>query len=609
MPLPEPKRSVASHKIVATGPEKSGKQAIFDIATEIIEENQTELLRLIERHRHLLQQNQWVHFLSLLNYHLPAVTFHDKVDMGELPELMEMAPILLRGPLFHFICFDLTQDMTEPVETTVNVGTHQSTCYTSCQSVKQFVCQAVEILTAVNLPWGHVPRSTSREHHTTAIVGVHSGDSRQVLTELPRVDADLKKHVESSGATRAVRFCHHQENRMIFSLNLFQPHNKTRVKDVLRQVMAKHTTDSLQVETSAYNLLSLLYFRGGVLNLSECKYVARLCGVRMCDLTSLLKAIHDRLGLILYFHQVPKMKNLVVCGSDCLIGPLESFTAVALSGTSKCPQIPSIVRKTGEISLSLIDDMKSREEPGDKVTISCLLELLKYYKFLSETEDTDGTMVYFMPCLLQPDPLLGNKCSEEQIASLLFCFKCEHSPHLLFTALMAQLARNWKFAHGTRYKNCITFIVNNTSLTKITLKDKGDHFELSAGIGLPQEYSHIRQEVQRALHYIKIQYTHLSSVVCRVGFYCPHSVQSRLPHCAFVSVVNGEGFLQCHARRCQKGRVPLSKKMKIWFSGEKVSVKAKLVHTMQKGLCTWLDVCVVIVREDAAYINVELIME
>ena len=582
IPLPEPKQSITSHNIVATGPEKSGRQAILNIVDDIVEENVSEEINLIQKYRHFLKQNQWAHFLSLLNYHLPAVRFRNAVNMGEVPEVMEMAPVLLRGSFFHFICFDLTQDMTKPVETTVNVGKHQSTRYTSWQSVKQYVHRTVETLTATNLPLSHSFKQAFRQRRTIAIVGIHSGENWQVSTKLERVDADLRKMIESSGITKAVRYCH-QENRMIFSLDLFRSQDKTHVKDELKQVMDRKMMDYLELDRNAYNLISLLHFRGGVLNLSECKYVARLCGVRESDLTTLLKKIHDKLGLILHFQQVPKMKNLVICESNYLIDPLESFCAIALSGTSKCPQDPSAIRKTGEISLSLIDDIKSREEPGDKVTVSCLLELLKYYKFLSEAEGADGTMVYFMPCLIQPHPLLGSKCNEEQIASLLFCFKSEHSPHLLFTALMAQLARNWKLARDTRYNNCVTFIVNNYSLTKITLKDKGDYFELSAGIGLPdQEYSHIRQEVQRALHLIKIRYTHLSSVVCRVGFYCPHSVQSRSPHGALVDVVNDEGFLQCLARRCRKGRnrTPLSEKMKIWFSGEKVRI---IVHTCTKG--------------------------
>ena len=586
MPLPEPKKNINSHNIVATGPEKSGRQGLLDIANHIIKENTSEEIMLIQQYRHFLQKNQWVQFLNLLSYQLPAVQFQNTVDMGELPEVMEMAPILLRGSFFHFICFDLTQDMTKPVKTTVNVGKHQSP-YTSWQSVKQFVCQTVEALTAINLPWSHSPKQPSREHCTTAIVGVHSGENRLVSAKLPRVDADLRKIIESNGTTKAVHYCHQQQNRMIFTLDLFRSNDETCVKDVLKQVMDRSMMNCLQLDRTVYNLLFLLHFRGGVLNLSECKYVARLCGVRESNLTTLLKKIHDKLGLILHFQQVPKMKNLVICGSNYLIGPLESFTAVALSGTSKCPQDPSTVRKTGEISLSLIDDITSHEEPDDMVTVSCLLELLKYYKFLSEAEGADGTLVYFMPCLLQPHPSLGSEYNEEQTALLLFCFKSEHSLHLLFTALMAQLARNWKLASGTRYKNCITFIVNNTSLTKITLKEKGAHFELSAGIGLPQEYCHIRQEVQRALHLIKIRYTHLSSVVSHVGFYCPRSVQSRSPHCALVKVVNGEGFLQCHAQYCQKGRVPLTNEMKFWFSGEKVRIILTLCVHANYALCIW----------------------
>lgn len=180
VPLPEPKRSITSHNIVATGPEKSGRQAILDIVNDIVKENISERSKLIQKYIHFLQQNQWVHFLSLLDYHLPALRFQNTVDMGELPELMEMAPILLRGPFFHFICFDLTQDMTKPVETTVNVGKHQSTFYTSWQSVKQFVCRTIETLTAINLLWSQSSKQPSRERRITAIIGVHSGENRRV---------------------------------------------------------------------------------------------------------------------------------------------------------------------------------------------------------------------------------------------------------------------------------------------------------------------------------------------------------------------------------------------------------------------------------------------
>ena len=178
---------------------------------------------------------------------------------------------------------------------------------------------------------------------------------------------------------------------MIFFLDLLHSHDKTHLRDELKQIMDRKIIDCLKLDRNAYNnLITLLHLKGDVLNISECKYVARLCGVQESDLTTLLKKIHDKLGLILHFHQVRKMKNLVICESNYLIDPLESLTAISLSGTPKCPQDRSTLCKTGEISLSLIDDIKSCEEHDDKVTISCLLELLKYYRFLSEAEGANG---------------------------------------------------------------------------------------------------------------------------------------------------------------------------------------------------------------------------
>ena len=276
------------------------------------------------------------------------------------------------------------------------------------------------------------------------------------------------------------------------------------------------------------------------------------------------------------------MKNRVICDPSELITLLEFFTKTALSGIPSHPQDTEIVRKTGEIPLSLIDELVCHEESTDntdKLSVSCLLELLKYYKFLSETERVDGTTIYFMPCLLQPCPSLDSQSAETQkAASLLFCFKHGHSPHSsLFTALIAQLARNWKLANVDRYKNFVTFVADTSFLTKVEVYQREDHFQLvvlGAKSHSSQWYSHVRHEMQRALHLVRVRYAHLSSEVCHVGFYCPHSLHSlQSPHCAMVRIAaDGVAYFQCPIRHCQKGRYRLEQRMGIWFAGEQVSM-------------------------------------
>ena len=585
--LSENKQKLSNLNIVASGPAKEGKKSVFKIVGDIAKESWTPEIEEMHKHRSLLRENQWSQYLSLLDYKLPGLICYQYVDLSELPEVTEMVPTLLRGNMLHFVCFDLSQDMNVPVQVAVEHHQQISTRYTSWKTIKQFLYQVVETVTTYSWPWAVSGLQTMpTQHQSTAILGVHSGESQQVSYKVSRADYTIKEAVRTCGTNTVIRYCHRHEDRMIFSLDLNQSYDGTRVKEVTRQLMNRSkSVNSLLLETPAYDFIVLLRERGGVLSFGECRHLARLCGVRDSDLSTILKNARDKLGIIFYFPDIPKMKKLVICHSRELITPMEEFTVLALNGTPEYPQDPSVVRDTGEIPLYLIDWVVYHDEPAeDKVTLSCILEVLKYYKFLSEAERACGTASYFYPCLLRPHPSLNSQYDDDEQAaiSLLFCFKQGHSPHNLFTALMAQLARNWKLAHGTRYKNFVTFIVNNSSLAKVEIKNRGDYYQLRVLDELkdPREYSCIRQEVQRALYLIKVRHHHLSTEVCHIGFYCPQGSYFS-PHRAIVRVVDGEMSLQCNSQFCQKGRFCLEERMKMWFNGEQVSVVVHdIYHTL-----------------------------
>ena len=577
--LSENKQKLSTLNIVASGPAKEGKKSVFKIAGDIVKESRTAEIEKMQKHRSLLRQNLWIQYLSLLNYKLPDIIAYQFVDLSELPEVTEMVPTLLRGTMLHFVCFNLSQDMNKPVQVAVEHHHQISTRYTSWKTIKQFLYQVVETVTTYSWPWAVSGLQTMpKQHQSAAILGVHSGESQQVSYEVSRADYAIKEAVQTCGTNTVIRYCHRREDRMIFSLDLNRSsYDGTRVKEVTRQLMNRtKSVNSLQLEAPAYELIVMLHERGGVLSFGECRHLARLCGVRDKDLPAILKNARDNLGSIFYFPDIPKMKNLVICCSSELITPMEEFTVLAINGTPENPQDPSVVRDTGEVPVSLIDWVVYHDKPAeDKVTLSCILELLKYYKFLSEAEGAYGTVFYFYPCLLRPHASLSSQYDdgEQATISLLFCFKQGHSPHNLFTTLVAQLARNWKLTHGTRYKNFVTFIVNSSSLAKMEIKNRGDYYQLRVLGELKdsREYSCIRQEVQRALHLIKVRHHHLSSEVCHIGFYCPRSSYSS-PHCAIVRIVDGEMSLQCNSQFCQKGRFCLEERMKIWFNGEQVSI-------------------------------------
>ena len=602
MSLPKNPGNISSFKIAISGLEERCRQAIRKISRSL--NKSTVFDEKVIQNRDLLKGNEWIDFLALFDYNLrdtvnsPHANQHKTLEI-ELPEVSEIAPILLKSNWCHIICFNLMQDVTRPARCDLSADQMTVARYSMAWQTARSVRWAVEAVTTFNWLWADASNRTHKESQTTVIVGAYSGESQLVVhTKLQSANDYLKTVVQSSGSNKAVRYCYHEEDQMIFSLNLCSvSYDDTRVKEVLQQLRRQATKKKCQLEIKAYVLVLLLSYRGGVLSFSECKYVARLCGISDSDLKSTLKKVHDEVGTILYYWEVPKLRNLVICSPQELINPLESFIKVARNGTLRCPQDPARVSKTGEIPQSLIDELICYEEPEDEISASCVLNLLKHYKFLSAAERADRTTVYFMPCLLQPGLSLGNRCTEEQqAASLLFSFKhINHSSHsMLFTGLIAQLARTWKLADNDRYKNFVTFIADNSSLAKVELINRGDHFQLVIVGGesqLPKWYTQVRNQVQHALHLVKVRHAHLRSEVCHIGFYCPHSLfDVQPPHCAMVRIAaDGVAYLQCPAKNCQREHVHFEPRMRIWFSEEQVSVTIYMHCFQSNATCIIID--------------------
>ena len=191
----------------------------------------------------LLVQQEWISFLALFEYRILDMILSPHAvriiphDIGELPEVAEMAPILLKGPMFHSICFNLTQ-LNTPLHAAINLGLdpNQMTVYKSWQTAKQCLYRAIEVVTTLNWPW--VNRKP-KECYTTAIVGVHSGEYQQVFTELHKADADLKRAVQSYDSTKGIRYRCYEEDQMIFPLDL-HAYDDTRLKVVLEQTLDQY---------------------------------------------------------------------------------------------------------------------------------------------------------------------------------------------------------------------------------------------------------------------------------------------------------------------------------------------------------------------------------
>ena len=84
-----------------------------------------------------------------------------------------------------------------------------------------------------------------------------------------------------------------------------------------------------------------------------------------------------------------------------LFESIYQLVAISFGGDKAHHAITTEIRKTGEIPVWVLEHICT--QPSNSVlTNEHIFELLKHFKILTKLPSDDG-VVYFMPCLLQPD--------------------------------------------------------------------------------------------------------------------------------------------------------------------------------------------------------------
>ena len=89
-----------------------------------------------------------------------------------------------------------------------------------------------------------------------------------------------------------------------------------------------------------------------------------------------------------------------------------------------------------------MDEVKKESSP---LSISHVVDLLTHYSIISEIKTYSGEHVYFMPCLLLPDPDVGKEKKQAfrdmDPVPLLIMFSTQYIPLGLFSALIVYLSK------------------------------------------------------------------------------------------------------------------------------------------------------------------------
>ena len=465
------------------------------------------------------------------------------MDIGGQPEFHEIMPIILNGPALHLIFFNLTFDLDDPISIQFCKpdGTNSTITYKSSYTGKQMIYQLLSSLY-------YLSKDLSPDSKPAAVLIATYLDKLKDMGEQGEKKINEISH-SLNELLNSVEF-HSQgfltyptkgKNTIFIPVNNYSGDEEEihQLQTFLRQIIGDRFSP---VELPSSWLLFHLLLRHryenspGVCKLEDCPALARGCGMDENDVPKVLRYIHRRLGTILFYEEVQGLNELVICDPNVLFESIYQLVAVSFGGDRDQHTLTTEIRKTGEIPVRLLERIGTQPS-NSLLTNEHIIELLKHFKILTELPSDDG-VIYFMPCLLQPDYSPELSCEALQALCpppLLIRFDGNYIPVGMFSALVVNLTRNsWEPDRDSRYRNHILFHTDDVfpvdGLSSVELIVYPAYLEFRSTITSykeqePEEIhkfcTEVRKTVVDTLKSILGLHEHTKKAKFQLGFYCP----------------------------------------------------------------------------------------
>ncbi|XP_065909288.1 uncharacterized protein [Dysidea avara] len=238
---------------------------------------------------------------------------------------------------------------------------------------------------------------------------------------------------------------------------------------------------------------------------------------------------HHMFGILLYFHEVPGMNNLVISDPQWLLTNLTNFVCCSFDGTIVDYKDLTNLKSNGILSKSLIAKINTDSLQG--IELGIFLELLKYLNIITPyptNDSSDYLMLAILDSYKDEESDFFKSMPPLDGVEFVIQFNSGTLPRGVFCCLIAQLvkkAKKWKLQVSLEGKKCVfsNFAMFCTNLGQyIVLHDKITHLEIQVRKNMNMAdtkciHFNVRQIVFTALQHINTQ-QNANDLKC--GFYC-----------------------------------------------------------------------------------------
>ena len=511
-------------------------------------------------------------------------------DTGGLPELMDMLPALtIGGPGIYLLFIDLRNDLDHHYKLTYRkASSHSSPLVESVCSVKELLLSSLSSIFSSN---AYVtmsdldkvePMKSSKS--VAYIVGTHK--DKVSKERIKYLDDELQKVIRSTQFYDFVEFF--SEDELIVTMDNMDGGTEEvkKIQSLLEKSMdrnfIKHRIPGVWL------LFSLILRKKNrrTATLEECMNLSGTLNMSPYETEVALWFLHHHAGVMMYFPDIPELKNLVIIDTQVVYDSVTIFILRAMSFDKVGHKDAMMFRKTGRFMLSRIIRAVSRVS-GDYIPIHKLVALLEYLNIIArifvnnqtsfQSSVIEEEVTYIMPCVLNSatrEELDSVSNKPHEVCPIMVHFKCGFVPIGIFTAMVACLFTNKSFVviEDGLLKNVFQcrYGIHHTLLTFIC---RSTYYEIiiakfmTAIIEPHIECAAIRKEIESTFAIISSRVNNGTVIDYQFAFECPlHHDIGRKHLCIVDTTEHIPEIMLCLNSLDNPEPVELATKHKVWFS-------------------------------------------
>ena len=546
--------------------------------------------------RNAMSAKKWSHMKQLFK----DAALLNMEDTGGHPELMDMLPALTIGPGLYLLFCKLIDDLkksytisflspsgesTLPVKSTYTVEEVLLSVLASIACFKSYSSQESNE-GASDSKLDELLASSSKS--VAYIIGTHKDKVSE--EEIDKLDQKLQHTIRSTDFFRDDLVQFSSEGRMVLPIdNMTGGADEVRdIRTFLEKGLQKHFK-KLRIP-AAWLMLSLCLRKRDkrIASLQSCLELAERLGMTAADTKTALWFLHHHAGVLMYFHNLPELKETVICNIQIVFDSVTNLIINAFKFGRMGVAASERFKEMGQFSLEDIR-ISLVGVSGDYIPLEQLVKLLEHLNIIApitqshpcssfQTSSTKSSEVtYLMPCVLQNatseelDTFQGHDSNPLLSVSVLIRYKCGFVPLGIFPAATANLVGHSSLTLIQRgiKKNRVQFRYG-CDADVVTLISRPKHYEVrvtrlsSAKTPLHEVCVEVRKIIESSLQTVTSRTNYASCMEHNVSFKCPtHPEMDHL--CIVKSRETSPHLMHCLLDMKDPQPVEMKEKHLVWF--------------------------------------------